>query len=193
MEKEIHLASKNFLLCRGVSCVWITERVFPCGNQTLYTLRCSWLPNHCATQAVVVAYMKIFICRGCVYKHTMSHIHNAQTRNDNLWITLQCCSVRESDPLHVARQPVVKPPHQPCKPKQQFVDHTKRFSVRELNLLHVARQPVAQPPRQPCSQSVPHTRLKISQCECLLLRTFYFVMCHFNYYYEQTIRTSRHR
>ncbi|KAF9822338.1 hypothetical protein SFRURICE_017613, partial [Spodoptera frugiperda] len=36
-----------------------------------------------------------------------------------------------------------------CRPKQQFVDHTKSCSV---NPLHVTWQPVSQPPRQPCSR-----------------------------------------
>ncbi|KAF9796552.1 hypothetical protein SFRURICE_006111 [Spodoptera frugiperda] len=32
------------------------------------------------------------------------------------------CSVRESNPLPVARQPVAQPPHQPCSPKFIKVD-----------------------------------------------------------------------
>ncbi|KAF9798694.1 hypothetical protein SFRURICE_007024, partial [Spodoptera frugiperda] len=54
------------------------------------------------------------LCRGCVSKHTISHAYDTQTFNKNLWITQTSCSVRELSPLHVPRQPVAQPQHQPC-------------------------------------------------------------------------------
>ncbi|KAF9787657.1 hypothetical protein SFRURICE_017368 [Spodoptera frugiperda] len=59
----------------------------------------------CVIHDLLFRVWDFLVYRECFYKHTSSHAHYTQTRNNNSWITQRDCFVRESNSLHVARQP----------------------------------------------------------------------------------------
>ncbi|KAF9795230.1 hypothetical protein SFRURICE_004602, partial [Spodoptera frugiperda] len=103
--------------CTAASCPATAHRMpsvhWHFKNHKIITLRpldCLNLGTKIKNSFKTLPHTRIFPCCGCVYKHTSSHTHDTQTRNNNLWITRRVLSCGNRYPLHVAWQPIAQAP-----------------------------------------------------------------------------------
>ncbi|KAF9796144.1 hypothetical protein SFRURICE_013608 [Spodoptera frugiperda] len=79
-----------------------------------------------------VAHIRIFFCvvGGCVNKHTISHAHDTQTRNNNLWIIQKVapCRNRNRYTLHGSQLPSRRANHSVPYTTEKFSKNRKKLS-----------------------------------------------------------------